>query len=113
MAVCRCSVRPPLKRSGFTSHEPNKEERRDAKIGISIFGLLKHFGIRVVPEYLIAYRQTGSSMSVQRRNDGDFLCRGDESSAREKLRFAVLDLSLVSRELLRAPRTEFLSLGLL
>src|SRR5215469_134048 len=49
MAVRHCSAYLPLKRSGFTLREPNKEARRDAKIGICIFGLLKILGFASYP----------------------------------------------------------------
>jgi len=63
MPVCRYFVRQRLKRSGLISHESSKKERRGARIGILYIRTAEIFTIRVVPEYLVAYRQKSSGMS--------------------------------------------------
>ena len=69
------------------------------------------FSVRVVPEYLMAYRQTESSMSVNVESMAASFAVIIASSASAKLRFAVRRLSLVSRVLLPIPRRKMLSLG--
>ena len=68
MAVCRCSGRPLLKKSDFTLHETEQGGAQGCEDWDLYLRIAEHFSIRVVPEYLVAYRQTSSSMSANAEN---------------------------------------------
>ena len=69
------------------------------------------FSIRLVPEFLVAYRRTDSSMSVDAESMAASFAVVMQSGAPAESRFAGRHLSSLSREFLRIPRKHMRSLG--
>ena len=111
MPVCRYSEWQLLRGSDPTSHELNREAPRGARIGIYIFGSLRPFSIGLVPEYLVAYRKIGSSMSADVESMAASYAVVMQRAQPAESRFAGSHLSFLSREFLRVPRKRSRTLG--